>query len=474
MSKKQLQAQLKKQLADANAIRERNAQKGVWDEADAKDYERILGEADRTKLTIQLVGREEELQDWAHSGDGKSAVKLGFSAGEDDDEQAGEEMKNWRFSGPMEGVMEKSVGFSLQHGEIVATNKLGEEKLAILKSGAYKDALNQYLRNSWKNGYALKPDALKVLQEGIDASGGAWVIPDFRSELVKKEKTMAAIRPNARAFTTGSNMVSFPKVVYTADDKYTSGVRFAWTAEAPPSDIPEATNPVAGTTDIPIHTAMAAIVVTRSQLEDNQFDLLGFTSELLSEAFILGEEDVFPTGDGVGKPQGFLNHPNAAVAHSSGGMLVLSGAAGAVAWGNATTGIIGTEAALPPQYEGNAKWLAAKATYAAIRSLNVGTANQPIWSAGDAYPNAANDYTPRLLGYPTLRSQFMPAVGASATPLVFGDLQGYWIADRVGITIEVLREIKALRDMVVIFARKRLGAQLVHDWRVKVMKSNNS
>ncbi len=472
MDKKQLQAQLKTQLAQADAIRQRAAQKGVWDETDAKDYEKILGEADKTKLLIGLVGREDELRDWAHSSNGGSVVAKSFGAGEQGEDLP--DMSAWRFSGPMEGAMEKSIGLTLEKGKLVATNKAGEAKLQILSSGAYKDALNYYLRNGWKPGFQMKADAMKVLQEGQDSAGGAWVIPDFRNELVKKEAAMATIRPNARAFSVGSDLVSFPKVVYTTDDKYSSGVRFAWTAEAPSADISESTNPTAGRVEIPVHTATAAIILTRANMEDNQFDLLGFVSDLMSEAFVLGENDVFITGDGVGKPQGFQNHANAATAHASGGMQVLSGAAAAVAWGTATTGIIGTEAALPPQYEKNAKWYGAKATYAAIRALNVGSANQPVWSVGDSWPNAANGFTPTLLGYSIVKDQFMPAVGASNRPLAFGDMQGYWIADRVGITIEVLRELRALRDEVIVYARKRVGGQLVHDWRLKLMKSNNS
>lgn len=468
--KKALQQKMKGLLTEAETLRSRNAQKGQWDPTDAASYEKLIKEAGELKLTLVLLNQEEEILDWAHSGDGKGAVLGSFGSG-DEEPSADDEMKTWRYSGPIEGA--KS-GLTLDKGKVVAMNKAGEAKLKVLASGAYKDALNEYLRNAFKPGYTMKAQSMKVLQEGLDASGGAWVVPEFRNELVKKEAAMATIRPNARAFPVGSNLVVFPKVVYTTDDRYTSGVRFAWTAEAPSANISEATNPVAGNTEIPVHTAMAAILMSRQQMEDNEFDLIGFCNELLSEAFVLGENDVFVTGDGVGKPQGFTQHPKAAVAHASGGMLVLSGAAGAVAWGGETTGIIGTEAALPEQYEANAKWYARKRTYAAIRSLNAGTANQPVWSLGDAYPNAANGMTPTLLGYPIVRESGMPAVGATSTPLAFGDMQGYWIADRVGITIDILRELFALRGLVCIVAYKRVGAQLVHDWRLKLLKSNNT
>jgi HK97 family phage major capsid protein len=59
---------------------------------------------------------------------------------------------------------------------------------------------------------------------------------------------------------------------------------------------------------------------------------------------------------------------------------------------------------------------------------------------------------------------------ADAYAVLYGDMRGYYIADRVGMSIEVLRELKALQDKVVIYSRKRVGAQLVHDWRLKSMK----
>jgi HK97 family phage major capsid protein len=64
----------------------------------------------------------------------------------------------------------------------------------------------------------------------------------------------------------------------------------------------------------------------------------------------------------------------------------------------------------------------------------------------------------------------MPAIAANAYPILFGDLRGYYIVDRVGLSVEVLREIRALRGEVVVYARKRVGGQLVHDWRLKDMK----
>ena len=467
---KSLQTRLGNVLKEVDDL---NAKAAKGETVDLKKIDQLLGEGDALKLQIVGLKHTDELKAWAHGSDGGATVPNYLGEDENPDEKSA-----WRNAGPLEGLAIDGAAIKSTKDGYAGLDKAGELKAQRLNSGEYKDAFNWYLRNCWKPNWgqisATKGNYMKVLQEGQDSAGGLWVVPDIRSEMVKKEATMATIRPNAFAFTVGSNLVTFPKTVYTTDDKYTSGVRFAWTAEAPSSDISESTNPVSGRVDIPVHTSTASIVLTRANMEDAQFDLLGFVGQLLSEAFVLGENDAFVNGDGVAKPQGLAYHPNKTVAVGSAGMKVLSGAANTIAWGSSTTGIIGTEAALPPQYESNAKWYANKKTFSALAALNAGTANWPQWLGGDQFPNAANGYQARLLGYPIVKDQFIEDIGDGKYPIYFGDMTGYWIADRVGITVEVLREIKALRDEVVIYARKRVGGQLVHDWRVKVMKSDDA
>ena len=458
-------SKLSELLRKADALKTAAEMKGGWSEEDAKLYEGLLTEAEGEKKHADAEARHAAIKAWAEKPDGQSVVKAGFA----DEALPGE--------GNAEGVT--AGGY-----EMYATSKLGERKLTALKSGAYKDAFRDYITNSTRHGAEwrgqMKGEALKVLQEGRDDAGGFWIPPDVRSDLIKKMAATAVIRRNAYAFTTGSDMVTFPKVTYTTDNKYTSGVRFSWTAEAPATSISEATNPVAGRVTIPVYTATAAIILTRAMIEDSQFDVLGFASNLLGEAFGLGEEDAFTSGDGAGKPEGILTHSNATVAHASGGMYVFSGSSANVTWAGATIatpvstqGLLGTEAALPPQYENGAKWYFNKSTKAMIRSL-VDTTGRPLWIPQDTYPTYANGYTPSLLGYGFESAQFMPDPAADSKSVLFGDLGGYYIADRVGLSVEVLREVRALQDEVVLYARKRVGAKLVHDWRVKLLKLGTS
>jgi len=463
-----LNERLSASLKKANELKTQFDGEG-WNDDRRAQFSAAIEEAKATKRAIEDEAALKHLQDFASQPDGQSAVRQSWSG------SIGEARE-----GVIDGVSQSRVDVftnpstgqkSATGGELYSVSGVGEKKIAALKSGAYKDAVNAYVRSAaLGNSSAMKGDAMKILQEGIDSSGGFWVPPDMRSEVVKKSAVGATVRPNAYTFTVGSDVAIFPAVKYTTDDKYTSGVRFAWTAEAPAADVSESANPVAGEVRIPIYTAIASIVITRAQAEDNAFDLLGYISELLGESFMLGEEDAFTNGDGIGKPVGMLNHPNLATASTSGGMYVPSGAAAALAWGtDGAKGITGLEGALPPQYEMGAAFMANKKTFAALRALNTGSAGIQ-WTGDDYFPNARNGFAPSLLGYQKLTNQFLPDVASNAYPMLLGNYRGYYIADRVGLSIEVLREVKALRDMIVVYARKRVGGQLVRDWQVKALK----
>lgn len=370
----------------------------------------------------------------------------------------------------------------------------GQKKLDALKSGAYKDAFSDYIRSEGLK-RSMKGDAMKILNEGTDTSGGFWLPPDFRPDLVKRMATMTSVRQNASVFVTGTDHITFPSVQYTgaSDDSlatlYTSGTRFSWrTSAGSTSDYSEATNPIAGQINIPVHLATAAIILTREQLEDNSFDILGYITQIGAEAFALGEESAFTTGTGAGQPQGFTSHPAVSIAATttgtSGGvtytgMYIPSGTTtGLMTWSStsgAAYGITGQEASLPPQYEDGSKWYATKSTYAAIRQINAGTSTLPQWALGDAYPNYANGMNASLLGYSIQKNQFMQSAGTNGYyPLFLGDMKGYYIVDRVGLSVEVFREVYGLRDQVVVYMRKRTGGQLVHYWKLRALKLGSS
>lgn len=462
--KSQLQSKLI-ELRDRAVSLETAQENGAWTEEAFKTYSNILDEAEKVKKQLDAATRADALKQWSQAPDGQSAVKSNFD----------------RIATPNEGVIEGVT--QDESGELIAYKAIGEQRLSELKSPEYKDAFAKHIRMrsmhgaDWRSG--MKATEMKVLQAGVDESGGFWMPPDYRTELVKKTAAYATVRPNATVITTGSDLVTFPKVTYTSDQKYTSGVRFSWNGEAPAANITEATNPVAGRINIPVNVATAAIFLSRTMVEDAAFDILGYCSELFAEAFGLGEEDSFWNSVGAGTPEGILKHSAASVTSGTGdGMVVNSGHASALTWGAAaaptaavTKGILGIETALPPQYEFNAKWFANKMTYSSIRGLT-DTQTRPLWQQTDApgLTNYVRGLPQTLLGYPIEKSQFIPDIAADALAAAFGDMRGYTIADRVGLSIEVFREVLGLRDLVAVYARKRVGAALTQPWRMKILK----
>jgi HK97 family phage major capsid protein len=359
-------------------------------------------------------------------------------------------------------------------GRLHANGPIGERKLRTLKSGAYTDTFVDYLRGAatrngeWRS--AVKDTAMKVLEEGQDPAGGFWVPPTtMRDALIKKSLAPQTVRPNAKVVLTGSNMTTLPSAVYTTDNNYTTGARAVWQAEAPNAAYSAATDPAAGQLNVPCHVLLCYVVASRSLFEDSQPDLLGIFADLLGDSMGGAEESAFWTGDGVGKPQGILSHPSVALAAASGGCYVASGDANKLTWGSTvstsldgTKGLLGVDASLAPQYEAATKWYFNKTTKSTIRAFTDGQ-GRPLW------PESSTT----LMGYPREAAQFMPDVAANAYPVALGDMGGYTVTDRTGISIQVLTEASealALGDKVVILARKRVGGQLVQPWRLRFAK----
>ena len=289
------------------------------------------------------------------------------------------------------------------------------------------------------------PSQLKDLVEGSDTAGGFLVPEDFRAEIVRGLPDAVVMRPRARVVQTSRDVIKAPKVTGNGAS-YSSAVRLTWGPETPTAASHE-TDPTFGQVAIPVHTAMASTQLSMDLMEDAAFDIAGLLRELYTEAFALGEDDEFLTGDGNGRPQGITE----AAAQS-----VIT----AVNSGNATTltadGLIDLQYALPPQYWPNALFcMNATSAGKAVRKMKDGNGDY-LWQRG-----MAAGQPDLLLGKPVAYSAFMPDVGASAYPVWYGDPRYYWIADRVGMTLQRLAEVYAEQNMVGFVARKRVGGQVV-------------
>lgn len=313
----------------------------------------------------------------------------------------------------------------------------------------------------------------KALSEGTDTSGGFLVPEDVQTKLIQKQMTMAVIRANASVMNVGRDVVSFPKANYTTASDDTSGVLFSApgrvtaTGEIPASaTVHQITSTTWGKVTIPVQTVMASEIVYNDFLEDSIVDVGDYLASKFAEFYALYEENQFINGNGISAPMGILTQVDTVNGPTS----VVSGTTSAPYF--LYTGIINLEATLPPQYEPNAKFLAKKGTFSQIRQITTATTNEPLWpiSAQQGYLGTV---PPSLLGYPILKSEFMPIANtASNYALLLGDLKAYQIVDRVGLSIQRLDEILADQNARKFVARKRFGGQIVEPWKLYVSKTS--
>lgn len=448
-----LRAQMEAKLAEAQTLQAE--WEGKTEPMPAEVSEKVtkaLGEFDAFKAQLDLANRLAAGDDFMNTPGASKTAGTDWRQAAPGEGDAPVDEKSWREIEVKSVRVDPFLGVPIVESKTVRYHV----PLTVQKKG-YQPAFENYLRKGMND---LGPQDRKTLSEGTDSAGGFLVPEDYQTELIKKIATNATIRSRARVGTTSRDIAKWPKIHYTTDDKYTSGVRVTWTGESPTSStVHRVTDPVFGLYSIPVHTCMASLPLYNDLIEDSAFDVVGVSSELLAEAFTLGENDTFINGSGIGRPMGILTQVD-----GDGPASVVSGTAATLT----ADGLINLAYALPAQYESNAAWVFRKATEQVIRKLK-DTSNNYLWPVIGSMGNFA-PAPKELLGFPTLRDEFMPAIADSAYPIIFGDLRGYLVLDRVGISVQRLSEIYAETNITLLLARKRLGGQTIEPWRMKVQK----
>src|SRR6185312_15848663 len=100
---------------------------------------------------------------------------------------------------------------------------------------------------------------------------------DILSRIVAKEPTPTSVQGRVTQMQTGRDAVSMPKVNYSTDDLYTTGIRVTWTGEVPASSTTmRVTEPVWGQIRIPVYTAMMSMPLGNDAIEDALFPVVSW------------------------------------------------------------------------------------------------------------------------------------------------------------------------------------------------------
>lgn len=340
----------------------------------------------------------------------------------------------------------------------------GEKTWEAMQSKEYAMGFNRYMRAGNLEG-SIKE--FKALELGLDSQGGVLAPPDLLQRIIERDPAPTRMRGKVTTINTGRDRIEMPRVNYVDPaDRYTTGFRVTRTGEKPATATQHRVDDsdLFGHFGIDIHTRMISGDLTNDMVDDSQFPLLSWFTDKMSETVDLLYEDEITNGTGVGESFGILSKPGAADRSP----LVALGGASAIT----DAGILNLEYALPEQYDNNAVWVFNKtSTGKALANLRDSeTAERLFFRFDNGIPSMESGTYRHVRGYPYIYNHFMPNVGTDTYPIIFGDLRGYYLAQRVGFAVQVLRERYAEENKVVILGRLRFGGKPIEFWKMRIGK----
>lgn len=358
----------------------------------------------------------------------------------------------------------ESAGYTeidLSRGEMTDSYGWGltREQLSAISTKAYRDAFSAYIRKRGERN--LSAGELRALQAGVDSAGGFLVPAEFIARMVERLPAETAVQNFVTQINTSSDQVIMPKNTYSASNLYTTGVRVTWVEETVGVS-PSTGAENFGSVKIPVHTAMLQHDISRNMIEDSSFDILAWLQSKFRETIDVMIEDSIIRGDGIGKPFGILANPGGANQPA----VVNSGNASALT----ADGLIDLAWSLLSRYRRNARFVYNSTSSGRAIAKLKDSANRYLFATGINTDGLASARPTSLLGFPVIESDFMPDVAANAFPIIFGDLSGYYLVNRIGFSIQVLEEVKAAQNLVSVLGRVRIGGQVAEEWKINVHK----
>ncbi len=288
-------------------------------------------------------------------------------------------------------------------------------------------------------------------------SAGGFALPEvIERAIARLSVDISPIRQIATVRTVGS-----PDYKELFD---VNGAAFEWVGEAGARS--QTTTPDLAEVAPTFGTASARPRASEESLDDLFFDVENWLITSAAEAIAQGEGLAFVSGSGTNRPTGFLAGPTPVVTADAArafGTLqyVPSGQAAAMP----TTADVFYDLiyALRARYRSNARWVTSKLVLSSLRKYK-DTTNQYLWQ-----PSVVAGQPETFMGYGITEAEDMPAVGANAFPLAFGDFrEGYLIADRVG--MRMTRDEITVPGFVQFYIRKRVGGRLRNTQAIKLLR----
>lgn len=284
---------------------------------------------------------------------------------------------------------------------------------------------------------SVKDGEKRDMSMGVGAAGGFIVPEQFDANIRMVNDQEAIFRPRAQTIPAGDPpdaAITIPALDQSGARGVYAGVTVNWIAEG--AEKPE-TEP--GFREIKLEPQeVAAITVVTDKLLRNSAAAGALISSLLRKAIVGSEEDVFCSGDGVGKPLGIVGHP-ATIA-------VGRAAPNTIAYGDIAAMYARAK------FGGRLAWVASQTALPQLMQM-VDLANNLVWQ-----PNARDGAPGTLIGLPVLLNDQSPVLGNEGD-IMLVDLDYYLIKDGSGIAIAMSEHARFTRNQTIIKAYWNVDGQ---------------
>ena len=331
----------------------------------------------------------------------------------------------------------------LDHIQLTTTRPdlgLHEDFNSLQYAKEHKSAFLNYIRKGVESELAYIEK--KALSIAVDADGGFLVPQEITKRLLKISQEISPMRQLASVEEISTDSLDLIEDFNLATA--------SWTASESAAVVETAT-PQVGRKTILVNELYAQPKATQRLIDDNQFDAETWLIEKLTEIFSKTENAAFISGDGVGKPKGFLTYADIGT--------INSGVSAAVT----ADSIVRLVYALKEDYTANATFLMNRQTVQQVRLLK-DTTNNYIWNP--AFVSGKDD---TLFGIPVKQAVDMPVPAASANAIALADFKkAYQIVDRFG--VRILRDPYTEKPFVKFYATKRVGGDVVRKDAIKLLR----
>lgn len=312
---------------------------------------------------------------------------------------------------------------------------------------AHTEAWQRYLRTGDESGISRLD--IKSLNTGDDAQGGYIAPPELDRLIEARLQVASPMRSIATVRQTSAGTYKKPVGL---------GAAATWGDETTARETPTAA-PTLALLDFPVGELYAMPAATQTLLEDTYADVDAWLADEVEIAFSAQESAAFVSGDGDGKPRGFLDYTIVADASHSWGSI--GSVPGDFTLDDPADQLIDLIYAPKSQFRANGRFVMNRRTVSAVRKLKDADGRY-IWQPGSGGDAAT------IFGYPVTEIEDMPDIGTDNAAIAFGDFRrGYLIVDRQG--SRVLRDPFSSKPYVLFYTSKRVGGGVQNFDAIKVM-----